>query len=290
MGGFCARTETAVRAFQEARGLRSDGICDENTWMALVEASWKLGDRLLFLTSPNLRGDDVADLQHGLSRLGFDCGRGDGILGPRTARALQDFQRNCGLPDDAVCGPDTVRAIAIVSSQSGTGPGVQAVREKERLREGLGSLADTRIVIGQFGALSGLARTLARELRQRGATVMSLDEPDPVAQALAANHFNAHAFVGFETSTETMAVATFYRVPTFESVGGRALAEGMAEQLDGIGGLHFTASGMRLPVLRETRMPAVLLTMGPVRSVIDATPSIAAGTLRALELWISRAT
>jgi hypothetical protein len=37
-------------------------------------------------------------------------------------------------------------------------------------------------------------------------------------------------------------------------------------------------------------MPAVLLTMGPVRSVIDATPGIAAGTLRALELWISRAT
>jgi N-acetylmuramoyl-L-alanine amidase len=289
VGGFCARTQDAVRAFQEARGLRADGVCDETTWTALVEASWKLGDRLLFLTSPNLRGDDVADVQHGLSRLGFDCGRVDGILGPRTARAVQDFQRNCGLPDDAVCGPATVRAIAIVSSQSGTGPGVQAVREKERLREGLGSLADTRIVIGQFGALSGLARTLARELRNRGATVMPLDEPDPVAQALAANHFNAHAYVGFEISAEPMATATFYRVPTFESVGGRALADGIVDQLDGIAGLHFTAGGMRLPVLRETRMPAVLLTMGPVRDVIDATPGIAAGTLRAVELWISRA-
>jgi N-acetylmuramoyl-L-alanine amidase len=289
VGGYCALTEAAVRAFQEARGLRADGICDETTWTALVEANWTLGDRLLFLTSPNLRGDDVAALQHGLSRLGFDCGRVDGILGPRTARALQDFQRNCGLPDDAVCGPDTVRAIAIVSSQSGDGPGVQAVREKERLREGLGSLADTRIVIGQFSALSGLARTLARELRQRGATVMPLDEPDPVAQALAANHFNAHAYVGFETSADTTAVATFYRVPTFESVGGRALAEGIVTQLDGIAGLTFSACGMRLPVLRETRMPAVLLTMGPVRTIVDATPGIAAGVLHALELWISRA-
>jgi N-acetylmuramoyl-L-alanine amidase len=286
---FCARTEAAVRGFQEARGLRADGICDETTWTALVEASWKLGDRLLFLTSPNLRGDDVGELQSGLGRLGFDPGRVDGILGPRTSRALQDFQRNCGLPDDAVCGPDSVRAIAMVSSQSGTGPGVQAVREKERLREGLGSLADTRLVIGQFGGLSALARTLARELRHRGATVMPLDEPDPVAQAIAANHFNADAYIGFETTAESTAVAAFYRVPTFESVGGRALADGIARELDGVGGLHPTASGMRLPVLRETRMPAVLLTMGPVRAVVDAAPSITSGVLHAVELWISRA-
>lgn len=286
---FCARTEAAVRAFQDARGLHADGICDETTWTALVEASWKLGDRLLFLTSPNLRGDDIAELQSGLGRLGFDPGRVDGILGPRTSRALQDFQRNCGLPDDAVCGPDSVRAIAMVSSQSGTGPGVQAVREKERLRQGLGSLADTRIVIGQYGGLSALARTLARELRQRGATVMPLDEPDPVAQALAANHFNAHAYIGFETTAEDTSVATFYRVPTFESVGGRALAEGIARELDGVGGLHPRACGMRLPVLRETRMPAVLLTMGPVRTVVDAAPSITSGVLHAVKLWISRA-
>lgn len=255
----------------------------------MVEASWKLGDRLLFLTSPNLRGDDVADLQSGLSRIGFDCGRVDGILGPRTAAALRDFQRNCGLRDDAVCGPDTVRAIAVVSSYSGSGPGVQAVREKEQLRTGLGTLAESRLVIGQFGGLSGLTRILARELRQRGATVMSLDEPDAVAQALAANHFDAHAYLGFETTTEPMAVAHFYRVPTFESIGGRALAEHLAQQLRGIAGLEPTAEGMRLPVLRETKMSAVLLTIGPVRAVADAHAGIAAGVLHALELWISRA-
>ena len=77
-----------MRTFQSARGLRSDGVCDEQTWTALVEASWRLGDRLLFLTSPNLRGDDVAELQSRLGRLGFDCGRVDGILGPRTAASV----------------------------------------------------------------------------------------------------------------------------------------------------------------------------------------------------------
>lgn len=278
-----------MRAFQAARGLRVDGVCDETTWTALVEASWKLGDRLLFLTSPNLRGDDVAELQSGLSRLGFDCGRVDGILGPRTAQALEDFQRNCGLPHDGVCGPDTVRAIAIIRSQSGTGPGVQAVREKERLREGLGSLHDCRLVIGQFGGLSSLTRVLTRELRQRGAQVMALDEPDPVAQALAANHFAAHAYLGFEASAEPAAVAHFYRVPTFESIGGRALAEAIVERLRDVEGLSPVTAGMRLPVLRETRMPAVLFSVGPVRVATDATPAIASAFFQALEVWISRA-
>ena len=190
---YCPATVAAVAAFQATRGLRSDGVCDEHTWTALVEASWKLGDRSLYLTAPNLRGDDVAELQDRLARLGFDCGRVDGIFGPRTARALEDFQSNCGLFADAVCGQDTVRALVRVGSQSGTGPGVAVVRERERLRHGWGSIAESRVVLGQFGGLSAITRSLARDLRLLGATVMPLDEPDAVAQAIAANHFAADA-------------------------------------------------------------------------------------------------
>ena len=84
-GTYCARTEEAVRSFQTSRGLRADGRCHEETWAALVEASWRLGERQLFLTLPHLRGDDVVELQSRLTHLGFDCGRVDGILGPRTA-------------------------------------------------------------------------------------------------------------------------------------------------------------------------------------------------------------
>ncbi len=255
-----------------------------------MEATWKFGDRLLFLTSPNLRGDDVAELQSRLARLGFDSGRVDGILGPRTSRALADFQSNCGVNADGVCGPDTVRAIIVVSGQTGNGPGVTAVRERELMLAGYGSLANCRIVIGQFGGLSSIARTLARELRLRGATVMPLDEPDAVAQAIAANHFGAHAYVGFESSAEPIAVAHYYKVPTFESVGGRALAEAVAHEMRDIEGLEPTVAGMRLPVLRETRMPAVLFTIGPVRMATDAAPHLAAAVLRAFEVWILRAT
>ncbi len=278
----------AVRAFQAGRGLRCDGRCDEQTWTALVEASWKLGDRLLFLTSPNLRGDDVAELQSRLARLGFDCGRVDGILGPSTARALEEFQSNCGTAPDGVCGTDTVRTLSIMSSQSGAGPGIAAVRERERLRTGLGSVAECRIVVGQYGGLSALTRTLARELRVRGATVMSLDEPDAVAQATAANHFAADVYLGFESSTEAVAAVQFYRVPTFESAGGRSLAELIADRLAQLDGLAPAVHGMRLPMLRETRMPAVQCVVGPVRTAIDAGPAIAAAIVEAIEQWVSR--
>ncbi len=293
-GVFCAATEAAVQAFQHARGLTEHGICDQPTWTALIEATWKLGDRQLILTVPNMRGDDVADLQSRLARLGFDCGRVDGIFGPRTGRALFDFQSNCGIRADGICGPLTVRAILVVSSQSGDGPGVGAVRDRERLRVGLTSIAHCRLVVGQFGGLSGLTRSLVGTMRQRGATVMSLDEPDAVTQAVAANHFSADAYIGFEAKAETVATAYFYQVPTYESAGGRSLAELIVEQLrrgqvmTTVGGVQPTAVGRRLPVLRETRMPAVLLQLGPVRPATDAAPRLAAAVLAAVELWTSR--
>ena len=37
-GSFGAATERVVRAFQESRGLRVDGICGPQTWAAVVES------------------------------------------------------------------------------------------------------------------------------------------------------------------------------------------------------------------------------------------------------------
>ena len=78
-----------------------------------VEASWQLGDRPLRLSPRTCAATTSATLQTALGRLGFDCGRVDGIFGPATARALEDFQRNCGLDVDGVCGTATVRALQI---------------------------------------------------------------------------------------------------------------------------------------------------------------------------------
>ena len=107
-GVYDDATRDAVVAFQEKRRIRADGICGRQTWMAVVEAGWRLGDRLLFERRPMQRGDDVADVQRRLGGLGFLEDRVDGILGPRTRGAVEDFQRNSGLTVDGICGPETV--------------------------------------------------------------------------------------------------------------------------------------------------------------------------------------
>ena len=132
-GVFGTSTRVATSTFQRQRGLHVSGACDEPTWLALVEAGFTLGDRLLLLGAPQQRGDDVDELQTALNHLGFDCGRPDGIMGPATVRALEDFQRNSGLVVDGVCGAHTVRMLELVSRQSGTGPGVAVVRENESM-------------------------------------------------------------------------------------------------------------------------------------------------------------
>ena len=55
----------AVRSFQATRRLMEDGECGPHTWAALIEADFRLGDRMLYLRSPMTRGDDITDLSSG---------------------------------------------------------------------------------------------------------------------------------------------------------------------------------------------------------------------------------
>ncbi len=283
---FCPSTEAAVKAFQRDRGLHDHGRCDEPTWLALVESSWQPGDRPLRLVAPHLRGDDIGWLQTALGRLGFDCGRTDGIFGPATARALEEFQRNCGVDVDGVCGPATVRAHQINGARTGTGPGVAAIRELERLSSVGASLQQLRVVIGQFGGLGTLARHVARSLRQQGARVITADELDPSLHAAAANRYAATVYIGFEPRPETVAEVAYYATAGFVSQGGRALAERIAVTFQVSGALPpVIAQGMRLPVLRETRMTAVVCSLGPVQRVVDAAPLVGEAVVDALAAW-----
>ena len=280
-------TERALCEFQRDRGLRVDGQCDSDTWASLVESSWTFGTRPLLITSPHLRGDDVAELQSRLARLGFDTGRVDGIFGPQTARALCAFQSDSGLVVDGICGPATAQSIRRVSSQTGSGPGIAVLRERERLH-GLRTIGDCRVAVGQFGGLSMITRGLVHELRGLGAQVLVLDEPDPVQQATTANEFEADVYVGFEPATDEVTVVHHYRVPSFESVEGRTLAEQVARRLRATGGPEPQVSGLRLPVLRETRMPAVLCVLGPARDAGDRASTVARAVIDALHAWLSR--
>ena len=274
-----------MRRFQSAQGLPATGHCDEPTWLAVVEASWRLGDRSLQLQAPFLRGDDVIAVQTTLARLGFDSGRIDGIFGPSTARALGDFQRNCGLVDDGVCGPFTTRALEVNAARSGSGPGIATLRELSRLGAVSATLRDQRIVVGQFGGLGPLSHQLCSQLRQRGALVVATDHTDPSAHAAAANRHGAVVYLGFESSADAAACLAYYATAGFSSPGGAALAGQLARHLAGWSGADPQVEGRRLPVLRETSMTAVVVTLGPIQHVVDEAAAISDAVVGAVAAW-----
>lgn len=110
-GVFLGKTREAVTAFQSMTGVAEDGIVGDETWAALVDATFTLGDRTLYLRLPYFHGRDVRALQEALCALGFACGSVDGIFGVFTERAVREFQRNCGQPVDGIAGPATVGII-----------------------------------------------------------------------------------------------------------------------------------------------------------------------------------
>ena len=110
-GAFEEKTEEAIKRFQESHGLESTGRIDTATWRSLVDASFRFGDRGLYLRSPYFHGNDVFKLQHWFNNLGFHMEDVDGIFGPETELSVRDFQENVGLFPDGIVGPRTVKAL-----------------------------------------------------------------------------------------------------------------------------------------------------------------------------------
>lgn len=284
-GQFAQGTRDALAAFQTAHGLDPDGACDAITWSALIETEYRLGDRLLCLRSPMMRGDDVSELQLRLGALGFDAGRVDGILGLVTQQAIADFQRNAGLVSDKVCGPETVDSLVRLEGRGGSAT-VTGVRERDRLRRRLTSAAELRIAVGAHGEVHPVLSGFASGLQLAGATTLLLDHDDWSAQASATNEFGADLFIGLVVSEEPVVEACYFSVPGYESDGGRRLAELIIQELPAAPGWGVgTVRGMRLQILRETRPPAVLVKLGD-RQLLESSEALVIASLhRALESW-----
>jgi N-acetylmuramoyl-L-alanine amidase len=296
-GTYGPGTTAAVQAFQERRGLRVDGVVGNHTWAALVEAGWRLGDRPLYLTSPMLRGDDIAELQRRLGCLGFDAGRIDGIFGPQTERALQDFQRNGGLVADSICGPATLAALGRLGTsvdRPGPSSSVAAVWERERHRGRPQMLQGRTFAVGEAGGLDALATAVSGALTVAGARAVLVQHPDPSEQAAQANALEVDAYVGLSLGggagslVSGGCVAAFYRSPDgFESPEGRRLAELVqAAVVPVLGATDGGIRGMAVPVLRETRMPAVLVELGAPTVVVQRSAELAAAVTDALRRWV----
>ena len=283
---FGASTRAAVESFQRQRGLRIDGVVGPMTWSTLTEAGLRLGDRLLYRAHPMQRGDDVAELQSRLCSLGFDTGRVDGIFGDQTAFALAEFQRNVQIPIDATAGLATVGELVRVSGRHQTLELVTMVREREHLRSAAPTLRGRHIGIGGIDGMSAITAALSRRLGALGARVTLLHDADESAQAQGANLAGVDVYLGLRLAADhgTWSSA-WYKGYSYESTSGRELAEWIAGTVGERLSTSMNASGMSLAVLRETRMPAVLIEIGPAEVVVEHSGLLVEVLLEALGRW-----
>ncbi len=286
-GFFGDATRAAIEAFQHLRGLRVDGVCGSQTWNILVEAGFRLGDRFLYRRTPMLRGDDVVDLQQRLSTLGFDTGRVDGIFGDRTSRALAEFQRNVGMPVDGIAGGATLRELIRLESRHEEPELISSVRARAQLRHAPPTLTGRHVAIGERGGLGSVTGALRRRLVLGGTQVTDLHHPDDSMQAHQANDLGVDVFLGLRLNPALAECHTSYWAGIHDqSQGGRLLAELIQEIVPGLLGIaDGGAHGMSLAILRETRMPSVLVELGPASLVVERAALLAAALSTALGKW-----
>jgi N-acetylmuramoyl-L-alanine amidase len=260
-GEFGTVTEAAVRAFQEQRRLDVDGVCGPQTWAAVVESGFTLGDRTLYFRQPMLRGDDVTQLQRQLNALGFDAGREDGILGEQTAVAVGEFQRNVGLAPDGFCGWTTVAALRRVGKLAGGS--VASVREREMLRRGPQGLGGRRVFITAAPGFEALGDAVCRDLAETGAGAL-LDSAgsDDSTTAAAANQFGAALLLALRAGSAARGCqCTYFSSGTFRSEAGFRVATAVQDELRSVLATAPEPSGKAFGILRETRMAAVVCAL-----------------------------
>lgn len=251
----------------------------------MLEADFRLGDRLLYIRTPLMRGEDVAELQNRLGSLGFDAGKVDGIFGKNTLRALKDFQRNVGLPLDGICGPTTVEELRRVFGRSPTN--VHSVKELENIRNQVRLLSEIYISIAHQGFMDAPAELIRASLAKKGAHAQVNMHPDPSILATLSNSQEADVCIQIEEQ-KGKAEIIYYKGLYYSSTSGEILARLIGKHMNAPEcGLTVTVTGMNVPVLRETKMTAVSLSIEDASYWVRHSHKVALAIANALVEWTS---
>jgi N-acetylmuramoyl-L-alanine amidase len=254
---FGDETVALVEAFQRAKGLPITGEVDEVTWTRLLEAVWHLGQRLLYLDRPYLRGDDVAELQVRLAQLGFNPGRIDGIFGPLLEEALSEFQRNCGLEVNATLTRRTLLELTRVT------PSASDRHLVNEARDVAGFLDDASgpFVLCGSSPLRALLEDSLRFWRE----VVSFPNANALDVATFANQHQAVVVLSLDQIDHSDGFRLNYWASyRSHSRRGEMLASTLATALSKSNiASRVEVAAMALPILRETRMTTLHVEHGP---------------------------
>ena len=139
-GKYGSKTVDAVKAFQKANGLKTDGVAGEATQKKMFGEDAKAAENKATPTpkasatpTPTAtaktanssgtlregdRGDDVRELQRQLIKLGYLSGSADGIFGKKTTAAVIAFQKANKLEADGIAGSKTQDKLSGATADS----------------------------------------------------------------------------------------------------------------------------------------------------------------------------
>lgn len=99
-GSMDRNTREAIKDFQKANDLKVTGIIDSKTWTKLLDYKTKV-----------ISVDAIKETQKVLKACGFDSGPIDGKMGPKTKRAIIEFQTAKGLTPNGEINSETLAEL-----------------------------------------------------------------------------------------------------------------------------------------------------------------------------------
>jgi N-acetylmuramoyl-L-alanine amidase len=290
------RTKDAVKKFQQDRGLVVTGTVDEETWQEIVDAGYKIGERLLYVKNPPFRGDDVKNLQLWLKTLGFYKDNENGIFCEKTHSALIEFQKNMKIHADGILGGSTYQHLIslkriIESHKSSNYPFIKdSLKEKDEdgfkviidYGENINNMTNG---INYFKDKIYICRSIANFLRDillhlGIESSITVNENDTSSLFMTdrlgyANKSNADILIslnlGFSSDPDANGSCSFYfkGIKSY-SITGKGIANLIQDRITGnLNLLDCRVHGANYAILKETLMTAVLIEPAFISNIKD---------------------